>query len=209
MKHITAKAPIFIADFHPLTVEYSDSTVITLLRQGSEKVFEKVFKDHFKSLHAYAYTFLKDDEQAEEVVQNVFCRIWEKRDQLKPDGSLKSYLYRAVHNESLNYLKHQQVKASFQVLYADGLGQADDDTSRKVMVNELETRIRQAMSELPQQCRTIFQLSRFEQLKYQQIADEMGLSIKTIENQMGKALKLMRTKLAEFLMLILYIMINR
>ena len=65
--NLTGKAPIFSAYFHQLTVEYSDSTVITLLKQGSEKVFEKVFKDYFKSLHAYAYTFLKDDEQAEEV----------------------------------------------------------------------------------------------------------------------------------------------
>ena len=123
--NVTAKAPIFSADFHPFKVEYSDSTVINLLRQGSEKVFESIFKDYFKSLHAYAYTFLKDDELAEEVVQNVFCRIWEKRENLKTDGSLKAYLYRAVHNESLNYLKHQKVKASFQVYYADHMEQAE------------------------------------------------------------------------------------
>ena len=209
MRYLTVKALIFNAYFHPLTVEYSDSKVITLLKQGSEKVFEKVFKDHFKSLHAYAYTFLKDDEQAEEVVQNVFCRIWEKRGQLKTDGSLKSYLYRAVHNESLNYLKHQKVKASFHVYYADEMEQVQDHSSKNILANELEKHIQQAMNELPQQCRTIFQLSRFERLKYQQIADQMGLSVKTIENQMGKALKLMRIKLAEFLMIILYLIINR
>lgn len=207
--NVTAKAPIFSADFHPFKVEYSDSTVIDLLRQGSEKVFERIFKDHFKSLHAYAYTFLKDDEQAEEVVQNVFCRIWEKRENLKTDGSLKAYLYRAVHNESLNYLKHQKVKASFQVYYADQMEQSEDHSAKKIMANELERHIQKAMNELPQQCRTIFQLSRFEQLKYQQIADQMGLSIKTIENQMGKALKLMRLKLAEFLTIMIFLLINR
>ena len=206
---LTAKAPIFIAYFHPLKVEYSDSTIITLLKQGSEKVFETVFKDHFKSLHAYAHTFLKDDELAEEVVQNVFCRIWEKRDQLKPEGSIKAYLYRSVHNESLNYLKHQKVKASFQVYYADEMENASNQPSEKVMVNELERHIHKAINELPQQCRTIFQLSRFEHLKYQQIADEMGLSIKTIENQMGKALKLLRVKLAEFLTIMIFLLISR
>jgi RNA polymerase sigma-70 factor (family 1) len=190
-------------------VEYSDSTVITLLKEGSEKVFEKVFKDHFKSLHAYAYTFLRDDELAEEVVQNVFCRIWEKREQLKTDGSLKAYLYRAVHNESLNYLKHQKVKANFEVYYTGQMEQQEGQSAEKVMTTELERHIREAINELPQQCRTIFQLSRFEQLKYQQIADQMGLSVKTIENQMGKALKLMRLKLAEFLTLLLLIWINR
>lgn len=207
---MSAKQAIFNAYFHPLKVEYSDSTVITLLQQGNEKAFERLFKDHFKSLHAYAYTFLKDNEMAEEIVQNVFCRIWEKRDQLKTDGSLKSYLYRSVHNESLNYIKHQKVKANFGVYYAGQMEHSEEQqqASVKVMTTELQQYITAAMNELPQQCRTIFQLSRFEQLKYQQIADQMGLSVKTIENQMGKALRLMRIKLAEFLPIILLFLIR-
>jgi RNA polymerase sigma-70 factor (family 1) len=207
--NMTAKQAIFSANFHQFKVEYSDSTVISLLKQGGEKAFEWLFKAHFKSLHAYAYTFLKDDEMAEEIVQNVFCRIWEKREQLKTDGSLKAYLYRAVHNESLNYLKHQKVKASFGVYYAGQLQQDEEEqASKKVLTAELQQRIDTAMSELPQQCRTIFQLSRFEQLKYQQIADHMGLSIKTVENQMGKALRVMRQKLAEFLPIILLLLMK-
>lgn len=208
---LKAKPAIFNADIYALKVEYSDSTAITLIKQGSQKAFERLFKDHFKSLHAYAYTFLKDDEQAEEVVQNVFCRVWEKRDQLKTDGSIKAYLYRAVHNESLNYLKHQKVRASFGVYYADEMEQntgGDEPASKKLMAAELQRHIEKAMSELPEQCRIIFQLSRFEQLKYQQIADQMGLSIKTIENQMGKALRVMRQKLAEFLPIILLLLID-
>nr|WP_255486928.1 RNA polymerase sigma-70 factor [Mucilaginibacter sp. SP1R1] len=203
---MTAKQAIFNAYFHPLKVEYSDSTVIILLKQGSEKAYEWLFKTHFESLHAYAYSFIKDDEMAEEIVQNVFCRIWEKRDLLKTDGSLKSYLYRAVHNESLNYLKHQKVKASFNVYYAGQLDQADEQASHKITTAQLQQHIDAAMSQLPQQCRTIFQLSRFEQLKYQQIADHLGLSIKTVENQMGKALRIMRQKLAEFLPIILLLL---
>jgi RNA polymerase sigma-70 factor (ECF subfamily) len=209
--NLKAKPAIFSADIYALKVEYSDSTAITLIKQGSQKAFERLFKDYFKSLHAYAYTFLKDDEQAEEVVQNVFCRVWEKRDQLKTDGSIKAYLYRAVHNESLNYLKHQKVRAGFGVYYADEMEQnagGDEPASKKLMAAELQRHIEKAMSELPEQCRIIFQLSRFEQLKYQQIADQMGLSIKTIENQMGKALRVMRQKLAEFLPIILLLLID-
>ncbi|WPU94397.1 RNA polymerase sigma-70 factor [Mucilaginibacter sabulilitoris] len=205
---MNAKQAIFSANFHPFKVEYSDSTVISLLKQGGEKAFEWLFKEHFKSLHAYAYTFLKDDEMAEEIVQNVFCRIWEKRELLKADGSLKAYLYRAVHNESLNYLKHQKVKASFGVYYAGQQQDEDEQVSHKVAAAELQKHIDAAMSELPQQCRIIFQLSRFEQLKYQQIADHLGLSIKTVENQMGKALRLMRQKLAEFLPIILLLLMK-
>lgn len=208
--NLTAKQAIFSANIYTLKVEYSDSTAIGLIKQGSQKAFERLFKDHFKSLHAYAYTFLKDDEMAEEVVQNVFCRIWEKRDQLKTDGSIRAYLYRSVHNESLNYLKHQKVRAGFGVYYADEMEQVgnDDSASKKLLTAELQKRIEKALSELPEQCRIIFQLSRFEQLKYQQIADQMGLSIKTIENQMGKALRVMRQKLAEFLPIILLLFIN-
>jgi RNA polymerase sigma-70 factor (ECF subfamily) len=187
-------------------VEYSESTVINLLREGNQQVFEKIFRLYFKSLHSYAYTFMKDDELAEEIVQNVFCRIWERRDQLKTDGSLKAYLYRSVHNESLNYLKQQKNRAALQVNYGDGNEATSVQASEKVMTAELETHIEKALSELPQQCRTIFQMSRFDHLKYQQIADQLNLSIKTVENQMGKALKILRVKLAEFLPLVLYIL---
>jgi RNA polymerase sigma-70 factor (ECF subfamily) len=200
------KALIFESIYKPLKVEYSESTVIDLLREGNGQAFEKVFRLYFKSLHSYAYTFMKDDERAEEIVQNVFCRIWEKRSQLKTDGSLKAYLYRSVHNESLNYLKQQKNRASLQVHYGGKGEESSVQASEKVMATELETHIQQALNELPEQCRTIFQMSRFEQLKYQQIADQLNLSIKTVENQMGKALKILRVKLAEFLTLVLYIL---
>ncbi len=189
-------------------MEITSTTIIELLRDGNESVFERVFKEYFKRLHAYAYTFLKDEPMAEEIVQNVFCRIWEKKDQLNSSGSLKAYLYRAVHNESLNYLKHHKVKAEYEQYYTDRMSNGYEHTEKKIMVAELEKHIGKALSELPPRCRIIFQLSRFEQLKYQQIADHMGISVKTVENQMGKALKLLRLKLVEFLPLLLLLLLN-
>lgn len=180
-------------------MEITGSTIIELLREGNESAFEQVFKEYYKRLHAYGYTFVKDDEAAEEIVQNVFCRIWEKKDQLNTDGSVKSYLYRAVHNESLNYLKHHKVRAKYEQYYTGHMSEEYDYSSRKMETSELEGHIQKAMSELPAQCRIIFHLSRFEHLKYQQIAGQLGISVKTVENQMGKALKLMRLKLVEFL----------
>ena len=199
------KAVIFERYNQPFKVEYSDSTVINLIREGNGQAFEKIFRQYFKNLHAYAYTFMKDDEQAEEIVQNVFCRIWEKREQLKTDGSLKAYLYRSVHNESLNYLKHQKTRAAFQVHFNNSDDQTASEASEKIIVAELDGHIQKALNELPLQCRIIFQLSRFENLKYKQIADQLNLSVKTVENQMGKALKVLRLKLAEFLPIVLYI----
>lgn len=171
--------------------------------------FEKVFKSHFKSLHSYAYTIVKDDMAAEEMVQNVFCKIWERKGQLDIETSLTAYLYRAVYNESLNYIKHQKVKLAYQAHASYQLNQQHTETaSKKILLGDLEQNLRKAMSELPEQCRTIFQMSRFDELKYQEIADKLGISIKTVENQMGKALKLLRSKLVDFLPLLLIILTN-
>ncbi|NML20914.1 RNA polymerase sigma-70 factor [Pseudoflavitalea sp. G-6-1-2] len=170
--------------------------------------FEKVFKSHFKSLHSYAYTIVKDDALAEEMVQNVFCKIWERKGQLAIETSLTAYLYRAVYNESLNYIKHQKVRMAYQAHATYQMSHQTDSASKKVLLGDLEQQLRKAMSELPEQCRTIFQMSRFEELKYQEIADRLGISPKTVENQMGKALKLLRSKLVDFLPLLLIILTN-
>ena len=164
-----------------------------------EKVFEEFFKTHFKALHSYAYTILKDDVVAEEMVQNVFYKLWEKKDQVDIQTSLKAYLYKAVYHESLNYLKHEKVKSVHQAHAMYATDHSGDLAEKKLMQRELETKLQTAINDLPEQCRTIFQLSRFEELKYREIADTLGLSIKTVENQMGKALKVLRLKLVEFL----------
>lgn len=186
-------------------VKYSNTDHINFMNDKNEAAFEKVFKTYFKSLHAFAYTFIKDEIIAEEIVQNVFFRIWEKKEQLQIDDSLKSYLYRSVHNESLNHIKHLKVKTSFQLEYSGNMEPLNQDASNQMIAAELETEIQKAINELPQQCRIIFQMSRFEQLKYQQIADQLNISIKTVENQMGKALKVMRLKLIEYLPFLLFL----
>lgn len=187
-------------------VEYSNIDHINFIKNGNEAAFEKIFKMYFKNLHAFAYTFTKDDVIAEEMVQNVFFKIWEKKDQLQIDDSLKAYLYRSVHNESLNHLKHLKIKTSFQLQYSGNMESSNQDASNQMMASELEDKIQKAISELPPQCRTIFQMSRFEQLKYQQIADQLNISIKTVENQMGKALKVLRLKLVEYLPFLLHLL---
>jgi RNA polymerase sigma-70 factor (ECF subfamily) len=114
-----------------------------------------------------------------------------------------AYLYRAVHNESLNYLKHKKVVSIYQSQSARDMKAQTDSASRSVFLKDLEINLHQALNELPEQCRIIFQMSRFEELKYREIADKLEISVKTVENQMGKALKLLRMKLADFLVLII------
>jgi RNA polymerase sigma-70 factor (ECF subfamily) len=170
--------------------------------------FEEVFKTHFKALHSYAYTLVREDMLAEEMVQQVFFKLWEKKDSLQIEGSATAYLYRSVYHECLNYLKHQKVRAAYQQ-YAKALPEGSNGgTAQKIQLSELQQHLNKALGELPEQCRTIFQMSRYEELKYQEIADRLGLSVKTIENQMGKALRLLREKLKDFLPLLLLILLN-
>ncbi|MBL7699613.1 MAG: RNA polymerase sigma-70 factor [Chitinophagaceae bacterium] len=170
--------------------------------------FEALFKSNFKRLFSYALTLLRDDSHAEEIVQNVFYKIWEKKGRIDIQTSVTAYLYRSVYNDCLNYLKHKKVKAAY-VVYASWTQRNESDSATsKVQLNELKEKLDEALSELPEQCRTIFQMSRFEELKYQEIAARLGISVKTVENQMGKALRLLRTKLADYLPILIFILFN-
>lgn len=170
--------------------------------------FEDVFKTHFKRLHAYAFTIVKDETLAEEMVQNVFYKLWEKKDWAKIESSATAYLYRSVYHECLNYLKHEKVKSAYQQYKIAQPSAAAGSAAQKIQLSELQWQLNKALSELPEQCRTIFQMSRFEELKYQEIANRLGLSVKTIENQMGKALRILREKLQDYLPALLLILLN-
>jgi RNA polymerase sigma-70 factor, ECF subfamily len=186
-----------------LSMALNESLLTASYISKDEAVFEQVFKANFKNLHAYACTIVRDEPVAEGIVQNVFLKLWDRGERLNITSSVTAYLYRAVYNESLNYLKHEKVKQSHTQYAKHSMSEATRETaSGKLLLSELEQKIKTALSELPEQCRTIFQLSRFEELKYQEIADKLGISIKTVEAQMGKALKLMRLKLVEYLPLI-------
>jgi len=171
--------------------------------------FEQLFKTHFEGLYAYAYTILRDDHLAEEIVQEVFVKVYERAQRIRIDSSLGAYLYRSVYNESLNYRKHQKVKENYRkfILHREGQGPAPPPQDGNSYL-ELEAKLQLALEELPEQCRTIFQLSRFEELKYREIAERMGLSIKTVENQLSKALKIMRKRLKGFVIIGILLLMN-
>ena len=169
--------------------------------------FERVFKSEFKNLHSYACSILKDEASAEEIVQQVFYKLWEKRDSLNELQSVPAYLYRSVHNDCLNFIKHSKVKAA-HVAHTVNTSKESGIHADQVTLKELQQRIDKAVNELPEQCRAVFQMSRFEDLKYKEIADRMSISVKTVENHMGKALRTLRVKLAEFLPVLVLLFIN-
>lgn len=183
-------------------MELNDKRLIDRLQNRDEAAFEEVFKANFKGLHAYAFTLLKDDIAAEEMVQNVFFKLWERSASITISGPVTAYLYRAVHNESLNHLKHLKVRSEHQLFVSHRMKESDH-AGKRVDLKQLEERLHKALNELPEQCRTIFQMSRFEELRYREIAARLEISVKTVENQMGKALKLLRSKLVDFLVLLI------
>jgi len=193
-------------EYRFFSMEFQDEQIALRLSKRDEAAFEQVFKTHYKNLHAYAFTILKDEDEAEEMVQQVFFKLWERSEHLSFSGPIAAYLYRAVHNESLNFIKHQKVKAGHQLHVAYSMKNKTEQASPKMIRKELENKFREALNELPEQCRTVFQLSRFEDMKYKEIADKLDISVKTVENHMGKALKLLRTKLVDFLPLLLILL---
>jgi len=157
------------------------------------------FKTYYQSLCNYAFSFIQDRDEAEEIVQSAFLSVWEKRETLDIRTSLKSYLYTMVRNTSLNVIKHEKIKQKY---VGEALAVEDrsyEGVSQKILSSELEDKIQQAMASLPEQCRLVFKMSRFEELKYSEIADQLQISVKTVENQMGKALKIMREQLKDYL----------
>lgn len=179
------------------------------LNKGDIKVFEEAYKLYFKPLHCYAYTMLKDELAAEEIVQNLFLKLWEKKEKIDIQTSVKAYLYKAVYFDSLNFIKHEKVKTTYQTQTAYVMKNTKADAATdKLYHRNLEERLRTAMNDLPEQCRTVFQLSRFEELKYREIASRLGISEKTVENHMGKALRLLRLKLVDFITILVLSIIH-
>lgn len=188
------------------TVDLPADQLITTLQAGDITAFEMIFKNFYRPLCNYAYSFVQDRDEAEEIVQATFLSVWEKRDNLSIHTGVKPYLYAMVRNASLNVLKHEKIKQQHAAVELAVAERSTESVTRTVMASELEERIFKALNKLPEQCRLVFKLSRFEELKYAEIADQLNISVKTVENQMGKALKIMREQLKDYLPLLIVLM---
>lgn len=165
--------------------------------------FEKLFREHFPALMAFARRFLPDEDDAREVVHRVFINLWEKRNDLDLSVSLRSYLFTSVQNRSLNVIRDRKKFTAEEVPEMAG----EWDVSTQIESMELEEKVREAIAALPEKCREVFEMSRFEGLKYAEIAQQLGISVKTVENQMTKALKILREKLVQYLTLVMWLML--
>jgi len=164
--------------------------------------FNKLFNANYSNLCSYANNFLKDVDASEEIVQEVLFKLWSNKDSIIITSSIQSYLFRAVRNASLNFLKHINIREDYKTHHQKEVKNVH--SSEDVMiVSELEQKIRESIDKLPLKRKEIFIMSRYEELRYKEIADKLNISLSTVENQMVKALKFLREELREYLPLII------
>ncbi len=166
------------------------------VKKGNEKAFKEIFHKYYNDLARFCFSMVRDTTIAEELTQEIFIYIWEKKDKIDISTSFKSYLYSAIKNKSINYIKYELPKQRALVDLSDTLLSPNTPLHDKGETKRLKKKINLAIDQLPEKCKQIFLLSRFGGLIYTEIAEELNISAKTVENQMSIALKKLRESLA-------------
>jgi RNA polymerase sigma-70 factor, ECF subfamily len=174
-----------------------DTDIIGRIRQGDVKQFESLFRSSYVSLVRYAKTLLKDQDASEEIVQDLFFRIWQDREKINIESSLNGYLFRSVHNRCLHYIEHSRIVEKHAEEMSYRQPESPESPSDVLNYKELQAKIASILEKLPERCGQIFCMNRFEGLKYNEIAEKLSVSVKTVEANMGKALKEFRKELTE------------
>jgi len=167
-----------------------------------------LFKSHFAGLCFFAQKYVKDFETAKEIVQDSYISLWEKRDTIDLDRPVKSYLTMIIFNKCTNYLRDNRKFDQYILSLENLLEVPEYDGADSMVEHELKIKIDSAIAELPEKCREIFVMNRYENLKYQEIANNLQISVKTVETQMSKALQHMRIKLAEYVTILVVLMLG-
>ncbi|MFA9389347.1 MAG: RNA polymerase sigma-70 factor [Prolixibacteraceae bacterium] len=175
----------------------NDKNLFIQINRGSKQSFELLFRTYYAPLILFARNYIADADECEEIVQGFFLKLWEDRSKITITTSVKSYLFSSVRNRCLNHIKHLKIKQGYQnqVLKSP----ADElHASNHFIEPDLMLKINQCIDDLPPRRKEIFILSREHGLKYREIADQLNISIKTVETQMGQALKDLRKKLKAY-----------
>jgi len=187
-------------------MHYSENELWQQINKGDRLAFETLFHRFYAPLCGYAHKLLQDRDNAENVVQELFCQLWESRQNTQISSNVKAYLFKSVFNKALNQMKRDkrvQPLLSFESDMESEFVPELIEARKEAEHNDLQEHYKNALSAMPEGRRTIFQLSRNEGLSYKEIADSLQISIKTVENQMGKALSFLRIRLADFLVLLI------
>jgi RNA polymerase sigma-70 factor (ECF subfamily) len=168
-------------------------------------LFEQLFKENFNSLCLFARGFVHDKDIAGDIVQEVFINLWNKKETITSDKSVRAYLYTSVKNRCLNHIRDH---AKFRSYFLDVEIEEEKPVTQpdQFEKEEFQIKIDNAMNKLPEKCRQVFEMSRYEELKYGEIAEKLEISVKTVEAQITKALKILREELKDLMWVILLIL---
>jgi RNA polymerase sigma-70 factor, ECF subfamily len=181
-----------------MTSIMEEQALLIELKKGSRKAYSILFNNYYKDLVLFGGNFLPNKSLCEDIVQNVFLKLWRDRDNIEIETSLKSFMLRSVQNNCLDELRHKVVIREHES-YSMAYGILDNiDTENYILYSDLQTHLADALSKLPESCREAFEMNRLEGLKYREIADKLNVSERTIEVRIGKALRLLRNHLKEF-----------
>lgn len=165
--------------------------------------FREIFLAFFPELCLYASKFVGDLDASKDVVQDVFTKFWEENDKLFDKNRIKPYLYKAVKNRSLNYKKREKRKMGIDEIFDSFNVDVEDSTNldnlEALSYKNLQNKLEKAISELPKHRQKIFRMSRFQQMKHKEIAEELGISPKTVETQIYRSLNFLRERLKNYL----------
>ncbi|WMX16173.1 MULTISPECIES: RNA polymerase sigma-70 factor [unclassified Aureispira] len=176
-----------------------------LVQINSQREFQEIYHRHFNGLANYAYSVLKDKDAAKDVVQDVFLDLWNKRETLSIKTSLEAYLIRAVKFKSIDFIRKDKTKQQYVAnMTPSGVPQTESDDGDE-RNEDRKKQLSYAIAQLPAKCRQVFLLSRVNGYTYKEIAEEMDISAKTVENQISRALKLLRQKLSDLMILIFFL----
>lgn len=184
-----------------------ESKLIENLKKGSKEAFEIIFKTYFSMLTKYALTFVNSLQDAEDLVEDCFLWVWNKKEYIRIDTSLRAYLFTLVKHRCLDQKKKEQTEIKYRNKILE-FHKFDDyhEKPSTLLVKELEERINTEINKLPVQCQKIFKMNRFEGLKYKEIADKLGISITTVKTQMSLALSKLKKAFQDYLPILLCIL---
>lgn len=178
--------------------DFTDKELQELLLTDSDRAIVLIFKRYYSYLCKVVYKIIPDRNLVEDLTQDVFYELWRKKEQLSVTASLRAYIRRAAVNKSLNFIRDQKVKFADEEKYPM-VRSKEPSATQQMEADELQGKIDRTIDSLPARCRIVFVLSRFEDMSYSEIADQLDISVKTVENQISKALKILRESLSDYL----------
>jgi len=186
-----------------------EKKILEEIRKGDSKAFEHLFKSYFAQILSYAKEILKDHHLAEEFAEDTFVKFWTDREKICINTSIRAYLFRCIYNRCINHFKHSKVKNKYRLFFLHHI--SPDETNSvysfdfplaRILDKENENLLEESIAKLPKQCREIFILSRYEDLRNDKIAQKLGISVSTVKTQISRALVKLRKDLQEVLSLI-------